>query len=98
MIYYSYETAAMYKVFRHQRRNDGCIPQRAINEELFMAKYKICKEFFPLSHFTPPISEKFLAIAVPHMKTLKFIFKDKALAARIEFMKHFFYSSNEGER
>ena len=63
-----------------------------------MAKYKICKEFFPLSHFTPPISEKFLAIAVPHMKTLKFIFKDKALAARIEFMKHFFYSSNEGER
>ena len=44
-----------------------------------MAKYKISKEFFPFSHFTPPISEKFLAMAVPHMKTPKFIFKDKEL-------------------
>lgn len=40
-------------------------------------KYKIKREFFPFSHFTPPISEKFLAMAVPHMKTPKFIFKDK---------------------
>ena len=45
-----------------------------------MAKYKISSEFFPFSHFTPPISEKFLSIAVPHMKTPKFIFKDKELA------------------
>ena len=44
-----------------------------------MAKYKINKDFFPFSHFIPPISEKFLATAVPHMKTPKFIFKDKAL-------------------
>lgn len=42
-----------------------------------MSKYPISKEFFPFSHFTPPISEKFLAIAVPNMKTPKFIFKDK---------------------
>ena len=44
-----------------------------------MAKYKISKEFFPFSCFRPPISEKFLATAVPHMKTPKFIFKDKSL-------------------
>jgi acetyl esterase/lipase len=40
-----------------------------------MSKYPIHREFFPFSHFTPPISEKFLAMAVPHMKTPKFIFK-----------------------
>ncbi len=44
-----------------------------------MAKYKIKREFFPFSHFTPPISEKFLAMAVPHMKTPKYIYKDKEL-------------------
>ena len=44
-----------------------------------MGKYKIKREFFPFSHFTPPISEKFLAMAVPHMKTPKYIFKDKEL-------------------
>lgn len=42
-------------------------------------KYKIKREFFPFSHFTPPISEKFLKMAVPHMKTPKYIFKDKEL-------------------
>lgn len=42
-------------------------------------KYKINKEFFPLSHFVPPISEKFLTMAVPFMKVPKFIYKDKAL-------------------
>lgn len=42
-------------------------------------KYKISKEFFPFSYFTPPISEKFLAMAVPHMKTPNYIYKDKAL-------------------
>lgn len=45
-----------------------------------MSKYPIGKEFFPFSHFTPPISEKFLAMAVPHMKTPGYIYKDKALA------------------
>lgn len=44
-----------------------------------MGKYKIKREFFPFSHFTPPISEKFLSLAVPHMKTPKFIYKDKDL-------------------
>lgn len=42
-------------------------------------KYKINKEFFPFNLFTPPISEKFLRIAVPHMKTPKFLFKDQEL-------------------
>jgi len=44
-----------------------------------MLKYKINREFFPFSHFTPPISEKFLAMAVPHMKTPKSIYRDKSL-------------------
>ena len=44
-----------------------------------MAKYKINREFFPFSHFTPPISERFLKIAVPHMKTPRFIYRDKAI-------------------
>ena len=44
-----------------------------------MSKYPIKREFFPFSHFTPPISEKFLAMAVPHMKTPKYIYKDKEL-------------------
>ena len=42
-------------------------------------KYRINREFFPFSHFTPPISEKFLAMAVPHMKTPRSVFRDKAL-------------------
>ncbi|MBQ3257967.1 MAG: hypothetical protein IJA67_11220 [Oscillospiraceae bacterium] len=44
-----------------------------------MGKYPIKREFFPFSRFTPPISEKFLAMAVPNMKTPKFIFKDKTI-------------------
>lgn len=44
-----------------------------------MRKYPISKEFFPFSYFAPPISEKFLAMAVPNMKTPKYIYKDKAL-------------------
>ena len=43
-------------------------------------KYKISKEFFPFSHFKPPISEKFLALAVPHMKATGRIFKDKEVS------------------
>ena len=45
-----------------------------------MSKYPIKKEFFPFSHFTPPISEKFLAMSVPHMKTPGYIFRDRKLA------------------
>lgn len=44
-----------------------------------MAKYKINREFFPFSHFKPPIGDKFLRMAVPHMKTPKYIYKDKEL-------------------
>ena len=47
-----------------------------------MAKYKINREFFPFSHFKPPISEKFLKMAVPHMKPPKYIYKDKELDVR----------------
>ncbi len=47
-----------------------------------MSKYRISREFFPFSHFTPPISEKFLAVAVPNMRTPKFIDRDKALVVR----------------
>ena len=42
-----------------------------------MSKYPISKDFFPFSHFTPPISERFLSLAVPNMKTPQFIFKNK---------------------
>lgn len=44
-----------------------------------MSKYPISKEFFPFSLFSPPISEKFLKIAVPNMKVPKFIYKDKEI-------------------
>ena len=44
-----------------------------------MRKYPISKEFFPFSHLAPPISERFLALSVPNMKTPKFIYKDKDL-------------------
>ncbi len=58
-----------------------------------MSKYKINREFFPFSYFTPPISEKFLAIAVPHMKTPKYIWEDKTLdVSRYEI------ESYDGER
>lgn len=44
-----------------------------------MKKYAISREFFPWNLFAPPISEKFLAISVPHMKPPKFLWQDKAL-------------------
>lgn len=44
-----------------------------------MSKYKISREFFPFSYFRPPISERFLAMAVPHMKVPKWIYRDRAL-------------------
>lgn len=42
-------------------------------------KYQISKEFFPFNHFTPPISEKFLSLAVPNMKVPKSLWKDPEL-------------------
>lgn len=44
-----------------------------------MKKYPISKEFFPFNHFTPPISEPFLALAVPHMKVPKALWRDPGL-------------------
>ena len=44
-----------------------------------MAKYPIKKEFFPFSHFKPPLSKAFLKITVPFIKVPKFIYKDKTL-------------------
>lgn len=42
-------------------------------------KYPIGREFFPWNLFAPPISEKFLALAVPHMKPPRFLWKDPEL-------------------
>ena len=44
-----------------------------------MKKYPISREFFPWNLFAPPISEKFLAMSVPHMKPPKFLWRDKEL-------------------
>ena len=44
-----------------------------------MKKYAISREFFPWNIFAPPISEKFLAMAVPHMKPPKSLWRDKEL-------------------
>jgi len=44
-----------------------------------MKKYAISREFFPWNLFAPPISEKFLALSVPHMKPPKRLWRDKEL-------------------
>lgn len=44
-----------------------------------MSKYRISKQFFPFSHFKPPISEKFLKMAVRYMKPPRRIYRDKEL-------------------
>ena len=44
-----------------------------------MKKYAISREFFPWNLFAPPISEKFLAMSVPHMKPPKSLWRDKEL-------------------
>ncbi len=44
-----------------------------------MKKYAISREFFPWNLFAPPISEKFLAVAVPHMKAPKALWRDPNL-------------------
>lgn len=44
-----------------------------------MKKYAIKGEFFPWNLFAPPISEKFLAMAVPHMKPPKSLWRDREL-------------------
>mgnify|MGYP003313468996 FL=1 len=44
-----------------------------------MKKYPINREFFPWNLFAPPISEKFLAMSVPHMKPSKALWRDREL-------------------
>lgn len=39
-------------------------------------KYPISSEFFPFDRFTPPITEKMIALAQKNMTTPKFIYKD----------------------
>ena len=56
-------------------------------------KYKISWEFFPFCFFKPPINEKFLALAVPHMKVPKFLFRDKELSVTRHEVESF-----DGER
>ncbi len=52
-------------------------------------KYPIKKEFWPFSHFTPPISEKFLKMAVPYMKTPKYIFRDEELDVSRHYIRSY---------
>lgn len=54
-----------------------------------MSKYKIKREFFPFSHFTPPISEGFLKIAVTHMKTPRYVLKDKEVGVTCHKVKSY---------
>ena len=56
-------------------------------------KYQISKEFFPFNYFTPPISEKFLNLAVPNMKIPKALWKD----AELEVTRHE-VASYDGEK
>lgn len=44
-----------------------------------MKKYNIKREFFPWNLFAPPISERFLSMAVPYMKPPKTLWRDKEL-------------------
>lgn len=44
-----------------------------------MKKYAVRWEFFPWNLFAPPISEKFLAMSVPHMKPPKSLWRDQKL-------------------
>ncbi len=48
-------------------------------EKYDMRKYNIKREFFPWNLFAPPISEKFLAMSVPHMKPPKSLWRDPEL-------------------
>ncbi len=58
-----------------------------------MSKYPIKKEFFPFNRFKPPISKGFLKIAVPFIKTPRYIYKDKALG-----VKRYEIESYDGEK
>lgn len=58
-----------------------------------MKKYAISWEFFPFNLFTPPISEKFLNVAVPHMKVPGFLWNDPELDVKREYI-----TSYDGEK
>jgi len=56
-------------------------------------KYAISREFFPWNLFAPPISEKFLAISVPHMKPPKSLWRNKnRLPAERALMKQILWT------
>lgn len=42
-------------------------------------KYPILKEFFPFNKFAPPMSRRFVLMAQKHMKTPRFLWKDKGI-------------------
>ena len=44
-----------------------------------MAKYPICKEFFPFNLFAPPMNRKFVLMAQKFMKTPRLLWQDPAL-------------------
>lgn len=54
-----------------------------------MSKYAINKEFFPFSHFKPPVNEKLLALAVPHMKVPHSVFHDQQIAVTPHIVKSY---------
>ena len=54
-----------------------------------MKKYAISREFFPWNLFAPPISEKFLAMSVPHMKPPKSLWRDTELEVTTHEMESY---------
>ena len=54
-----------------------------------MKKYAISREFFPWNLFAPPISEKFLAMSVPHMKPPKSLWRDTELEVATHEMESY---------
>lgn len=52
-------------------------------------KYKLSKEYFPFSHFKPPISRGFLKLAVPFMKPPKYLFKSPSVDVSRHSVKSF---------
>lgn len=50
-------------------------------------KYPIKKEYFPYNKFTAPKAKRILSAAQKYMKTPKFIYKDKELDVKTEFIK-----------
>ncbi len=50
-------------------------------------KYPISREFFPLTMFTPPVSERFVRLAQKNMKVPGFLWKDPELSVRSQMIE-----------